>query len=155
MRWAASSPSMPLGNVRGDRVGQGQVHVVAAQEDVLADGQPREDQVARFILDGDQGEVGRSAADVADQDDIAGLHLLAPVLALAGEPGVKRGLRLFEQGDVLEAGLGGRLDRQLARDGVERGGDGQEDFLVLEPLGRRLAGDSRVPGIAKVLEKGG
>ena len=94
---------MPLGSVRGDGVGQGQVHVVAAQEDVLADGQPREDQVAPFVADGDQREVGRSAADVADQDDVADLDLLAPLLALGGEPGVEGGLRLFEQRDVSSA----------------------------------------------------
>ena len=57
----------------GNRVGQGQVHVVAAQQDVLAHGQTREHQVAGFVLDGDQGEVGRPAADVAHQDDVAGL----------------------------------------------------------------------------------
>ena len=144
-----------FGQRAGDRVGQGQVHVVSAQQDVLADGQPREDQVAPFILDGDQGEVGRSAADVADQDDVAGLHLLAPFFALAGKPGVKRSLRLFEQRDILEPGLGGRLDRQLAGTRVERRGDGQEDLLILEPLGGRLAGLSRVPGVAKMLEKRG
>ena len=109
-------PLHAFGQRAGNRVGQGQVHVVAAQKDVLAHGQPREHQVAAFVFHGDQGEVGRSAADVADQDDVAGLHLLAPLLALVSEPGVERSLRLFEQRDILETGLGGRLDGQLARD---------------------------------------
>ncbi len=67
----------------GDRIRQRQVHVVSAQQDVLADGQPRENQVAPFILHRDQREVGRSAANVAHQDVVARLHLLAPLLALA------------------------------------------------------------------------
>ena len=71
---------MPLGRVRGDRVGQGQVHVVAAQQDVLADGQARQREVARVVVDGDQREVGRAAADVAhEQDDVAGLDLPAAI----------------------------------------------------------------------------
>ena len=35
-------PSMPFGQRGGDGVGQGQVHVVAAEQDVLADGQARQ-----------------------------------------------------------------------------------------------------------------
>ncbi len=92
-----------LGQGRGDGVGQRQVHVVAAEQDVLADGQARQGQVAPFVGDGDQGEVGRPAADVADQDDVADLDLLAPSVALGGQPGVERGLRLLEQRDVLRA----------------------------------------------------
>ena len=37
---------MPLGQGRGDGVGQGEVHVVAAEQDVLADGQAGQDEVA-------------------------------------------------------------------------------------------------------------
>ncbi len=96
-RWPASSPSIPWGKRGGHGIGQRQVHVVAAQQDVLADGQARQGQVAPFVGHGDQGEVGRPAADVADQDDVADLDLLAPFLALDGEPGVKGGLRLLEE----------------------------------------------------------
>ena len=144
----------PLGQGRGHGIGQRQVHVVAAQQDVLADGQARQGQVAPFVGHGDQGEVGRAAADVANQDDVADLDLLPPFLALDGQPGVERGLRLLEERDVLQPGLGGRFHGQLARDRVERGRDRQEDFLVLEPVGGGLAGDSRVPGVAQVLEIG-
>ena len=153
-RWAASSPSMPLGQRRGDGVGQGEVHVVAAEQDVLADGQPGQGEVAPLVGHGDQGEVGRAAADVADQEDVADLDLLPPLVALRGEPGVEGGLRLLEQRDLLRARPPRGLDGQLAGDGVERGGDGQEDVLVLEPVGGRLAGDPVVPGVAQVGEVG-
>ena len=36
------------------------------------------DEVAGLLADGDQREVGGAAADVADQDDVADLDLLAP-----------------------------------------------------------------------------
>ena len=72
--------------------------------------------------------------------------------ACDGEPGVKGGLGLFEQRDVFESGLRGRLHRQLAGDGVERRRNRQVNLLVLEPIGGRLAGDLRVPGVAEVFE---
>ena len=65
----------PLGQRGGDRVGQRQVHVVAAEQDVLAHGQAGKDQVAPLIGHRDQGEVGGAAAHVADQNDIADFEL--------------------------------------------------------------------------------
>ena len=56
-------------------VGQRQVHVVAAQQDVVADRDALERQVALAVVDhGDEGEVGGAAADVADEHDVAGLQ---------------------------------------------------------------------------------
>ena len=85
-----------------------QVHVVAAEQDVLADGHALKRELAVLLGDGDQGEVGRAAADVADEDEVADLDPLAPAVALRVEPGVEGGLRLFEQRDVLEPGGLGR-----------------------------------------------
>ena len=48
-----------------------QVHVVAAEQDVIADRDALERQVAVALADGDQAEVGGAAADVADQDEVA------------------------------------------------------------------------------------
>ncbi len=45
-----------------------EVHVVAAEQDVLADGDALEREFAVLLRDGDQGEVGRAAADVADEE---------------------------------------------------------------------------------------
>ncbi len=71
------------GQVRGHGVGQGEVHVVAAEQDVLADGEAVEGEVAVLLADADQGEVGGAAADVADEDDVADLHSLPPGVAVA------------------------------------------------------------------------
>ena len=48
-----------------------QVHVVAAEQDVLADRDALEREIAVPLADGDQAEVGRAAADVADEHEIA------------------------------------------------------------------------------------
>ena len=85
-------------------MGEGEVHVVAAEEDVIADGDTRELERALLLHRGDGGEVGGASADVDDEDHVAHLEVTAPVLTARGDPGVERGLRLFEQGQVLEAG---------------------------------------------------
>ena len=58
-----------------------EVHVVAAEQDVVADRDAMQFQVAFALDDGDQREVGGAAADVDDEDDVADLHLLAPAAA--------------------------------------------------------------------------
>ncbi len=40
------APSMPLGSVPGDGMGQGEVHVIAAEQDVLADRQAGQCQIS-------------------------------------------------------------------------------------------------------------
>ena len=72
--WAASS--LPAcGQLRLDELGQGEVHVVAAQEQVVADRLAHEAQLA-LLLDGlDEAEVGGAAADIDDQAEIAGPEL--------------------------------------------------------------------------------
>ena len=103
--------------------------------------------------DGDQGEVGGAAADVADEDHgrptLTCLRQPSPLLL---EPRVEGGLRLLEQGHVLEPGRGRRLRGQLARRGVERRRDGQQDFLRFQAQARIVLRDRIVPRIAQVLE---
>ncbi len=60
-------------NRPGDVMGQGQVHVVAADQQMVADGHPLQHQVARLLGHGHQRQVGRAAADVADQQQVAQL----------------------------------------------------------------------------------
>ena len=99
----------PRGEFSGDRVGEGEIDVVAAEQDVLADGHALELQFAVLFGDGDEREVGGAAADIDDEDEIAFVDALPPV-GMALDPGVEGGLRLFEQGEVFEAGgLGGAL----------------------------------------------
>ena len=102
----------------GDDVGQGQVDVVAAEQDVLTHGHAGERQFTAALGDGDEGEVGGAAADIHHQNEVADGDEPAPV-GVALHPGVKRGLRLFEQSDVFEAGLFGGFEGQFARHGVE------------------------------------
>ena len=120
-------------------VGEGEVHVVPAQQDMFAHrdavqfqalGQP-----VRVFRHGDETEVGGAAADVHHQDQVACGHLFGPggnaVLVLRmGDPGVEGGLRLLQQRDVAESCIDRRLVGQGARHLVERGGDGQHDLAV-------------------------
>ena len=62
----------------GHVVGQGQVHVVAADQQVVAHGDPLEHQLALFFATLDQRQVGRAAADVADQQRVAHRQPLPP-----------------------------------------------------------------------------
>ena len=57
-----------LGEGPAHEVGQGEIHVVAADQHVIADGQPSQEQLAGLLADADQGEVGRAAADIADEE---------------------------------------------------------------------------------------
>ena len=91
-----------------DHAGQREIDIVAAEQDVLAHRDAVQRQFAIRFGDGDQGEVGGAAADIDHQDQVAHLDALAPV-GMALDPGVEGGLRLFEQGDVLIAGLLARL----------------------------------------------
>src|SRR5690606_10528749 len=72
--------------------GNGEVHVVAAEKDVLADGHAAEFKLAVMLRHRDQGKVRRPAADVHDQDKIANGHLIAPVRPGSLDPAVKGGL---------------------------------------------------------------
>ena len=126
---------------------QREIDVVAAQQDVLADGDALELQLARLFGDRDEREVGGAAADVDHQDQIAHLHALAPI-GMPLDPGVEGGLRLFEQQQVLVAGLFGGLQRQLACDRVERCRHCHQNFL----LRKRRVGHFRVPSGAQVFQ---
>ena len=64
------------------------------------------------------------------------------------DPGVERGLRFFEQQQVLIAGLLGGLQRELARHRVERCGHGHQHLL----LGERRVRHFRIPGFAQMLQ---
>ncbi len=135
-----------------DDVGEGEVHVVAAEQDVIADGHAGQLQGAVLLERGDGREIGGAAADVDDQDDVADLDLLAPSVAVPLDPGVERGLRLLEQGDVLDARGGRGLDRQLARRGVERCRHGEHNLLLREGHVRIGLGEAVVPRLGEVLE---
>ena len=137
-----------LGGALAHTVRQGEVHVVAAEQDVVADRDPIEDELAAFLAHGDQAEVGGAAADVADQHDVADVHFLAPGVAVRIDPGVERRLRLFQDGDLWQAGIASGLQRQVAGDGVEGCRHGEQDVLLFE----RRVGERGVPCVAHVRE---
>ncbi len=72
---------------------------------------------------------------------------LAPV-GMPLDPGVEGGLGLFEHGEVAEAGCFRGALSQLARDGIEGGGNGDQHFLLVE----RVFGMLLVPGGAQMLQ---
>src|SRR5579863_1804871 len=83
--------------------GECQIHVVAAQQNVVADGYAFQYQLPILLRYGDQAEVRCSSSDIADQDQVADLDTFAPAITLALEPGVKGSLGLFKQGDVFQS----------------------------------------------------
>ncbi len=98
--------------------GYREVHVVAAQKQVLADGDALELQLARFLRNRNQRQVRGPAPDVDNQDQIAGFDSLPPIW-IAVNPGVERRLRFFEDRDLgIPGGFCGAL-RQLAGRGIE------------------------------------
>ena len=146
-RCCSASSGLPESTRCAER-GEREVHVVAAEQDVIADRDALEREVAAVVANLDQREVGRAAADVAHEHDVAGLQILAPRLAARREVRVERGLRLLEQRDLVEAGLARRDDRQLARDRIEARGHGDEHLLLVG----RLVGIRVVPRRAQVRE---
>ena len=113
-------------------VGQGQVHVVAAQHQVLAHGRAREQGQAAVGrgVDPDQGQVGGAAAHVHHQHQAAVGQLCGQLRALQQQPVVEGGLGFFEQLHLRQASQLRGLQRQRARALVERGGHRQHHALL-------------------------
>ena len=86
------------------QTGQREIHVVAAEQDVLADSDALERELTLPLRYRDQAEVRGSAADIADQHQIADLDPAPPLVAKRVQPGIERRLRFFEQRDAFEAG---------------------------------------------------
>ena len=108
---------------------QRQVHVVAAQQDVVPNGDAFQRQFAVLFGNHNEAEIRGAAADVAHQHQVADLDSAAPVITLAFQPRVKGGLRLFQQRDLLITGLFGGAPGQLACLFVERSGHREQHVL--------------------------
>ena len=130
-----------------------QVHVVAAEQDVLAYGHALQVQIAVLLRHLDQTEVGGAAAHVADQDRLADLHLLTPVALVGRQPGVERGLRLFQQRESVQPRHLRRLHGQFAGNGVEGGRHGQVDGLPLQPGRWVVLRHLIVPGVTQMCKE--
>jgi hypothetical protein len=110
-----------------DTAGEREVHVVAAEQQVIADGGALVRPRAPGLAHRDQREVRRAAADVEHQHRVPRRQLLLAV----GEPRVERRLRLLEQRRA-EPFAQRRLEGQLARHFVERRRNAQDEILVRE-----------------------
>ena len=92
--------------------GECEIEIVAAEHQVFADCDAMELHAALFAAPhANQRKVGRAAADVANQDLLSRFHAFLPVLRVLVDPGVKRGLRFFDQDDTRQAGASGGFDR--------------------------------------------
>ena len=84
-----------LGDPALDDRGEREIEVVAAEEQVIADRHAFERRRARLDADPDQAEVGRAAADVADERNLVVFERDRP--PLFGHPRVERGDRFLQQ----------------------------------------------------------
>ena len=109
-----------------------EIHVVATEQNVIADCDTLQRKVAGVLSDQDQTEIGRPPADVAHEEQIAHAKFLAPEVARTRDPRIAGGLRLLEQSDARKTGLGRGAKRQLAGLFVERCRNGDEDLLSIK-----------------------
>jgi hypothetical protein len=77
-------------------MGQRHVHVVPADQGVRAHGNPLEFQGTIRFVHTNQGEIGRAATHVANQQGIAHAEVSAPLFATVRQPGVQSSLRFFQ-----------------------------------------------------------
>src|SRR5215468_5190385 len=120
-------------------VGESEVHVVAAEKNMIPDGNTCELQIAVLFGYRDQGEISRTAADIDHKNDVSHFDLFSERVTHALDPGIKRRLRLFEQSHIMESGLFRSLCGQFARSRIERRGDREDDLLGIETaLSRHL-----------------
>ena len=119
---------------------------------MFADRQAMQLQHAVLLGRADQRQIGRAAADVADQQPITDGQLLAPGIALVIQPRVDSRLRFFQQDEIRRnPSRDRRLARQLASTRVKRRRYRQHDLL----LGQRCVGMGIVPGGNQMFQSSG
>ncbi len=128
---------------------QGEVHVVAPEQDVVPHGHAGQREIAGGFRDRDEAEVGGAAPDVAHEHEVADADPLAPPIAHVIEPRVEGRLRLFEEPHRRETRLRGRLHGQFPCRLIEGGRHGHQDFLVAE---RDRPAVTMGPGVREVAQ---
>src|ERR1022692_2153886 len=123
-----------------------QVHIVATQQNVIADCYPLERQIAALFRDRNQAEIRRASTNVAYQNQIADLDSLAPTIALGLEPSVKRSLRFLQKGHVLQTCFFWGAQGQFTSLFIERSGHGKQHVL----LAQGLLGMAAIPDSAQI-----
>ncbi len=86
-----------LRQTRLDPMREREVHVVAAEHQMVAHADAREFRLTVAHAHFDQREVGGAAADVADQHELCVSQLGCKAFAMMKQPVVERGLRFFQQ----------------------------------------------------------
>jgi hypothetical protein len=120
-----------LGELARHEVGQREIHVVAADQQMFADRQARKRQLASLLGHAYERQVGRAAAHIAHQQRLAHLQEPPPPLAHRRQPGIHGRLRLFEQDQPRrQSSRQGRFARQFTGRRVERRGHGQHHLLL-------------------------
>src|SRR5690242_14262395 len=136
---------------------KGEVDIVAAQQDMFTDSDPRDvgNATRSASTQLEQAEVRSAAADIDDQDVARpGIVQFLPQRssqAVLFEPAIERCLWLFEQPHrTWEPSFLCRGQCQPLRCGVERGGNRDGDFLIVESVA--ITGESTVPGTPKIVQ---
>ena len=146
-----AEPVFAAGEPRFEQPCQREVHVVAAQHEVIAD--PDAGQLGHAVAHRhpDQGQVGGAAADVADHQQPGAGERLGKRVAVAMQPVVHRRLGLLEQAHPRQAGQACGLQGERPGALIEGSRHGQHDLLVLE---RRIR-ETPQPGCAHMGEIAG
>ena len=114
---------------------------------MIADGDAVKLHLAAFTTTNpDQREVGRAAADIADENLLTRFDKLVPLVSMGIDPGIEGRLWFFDQHHSRQAGQGGRLDGQLPCHFIKRRGQREHEIL----LGQRILREAGVPGCAGV-----
>ena len=111
---------------------QGQIHVVATQHQVAANPDTGQLGLAIDLLNLDQAQVGRATAHIAHQHQPAGLQLGGQAGLVTQQPVVKDRLRLLQQTQFGQPGIGCCQQRQAARTFVKRGRHREHQVLQIQ-----------------------
>src|SRR5580693_9122286 len=133
----------------------GKIDIVAPQKEVIAYGDAFDTRKRRFGSGSNfkKSEVGGAAANVDDEHVMsAGLRKVGrygDCVTATFQPPVKRGLRFFQQTDVVgKIGLARSVQGEPLRRCVKRGRNGDRNLLVIE--WQSLSGKPGVPRRAQV-----
>src|SRR6185503_20515397 len=107
-----------LGKILCDMVREGGVDIIAPEQNMIADGNATQGDLARVFFYRDQCEISSAPADVDHQDQIPNSDPLPPIWVVRN-PCVERSLRLFEEDHVVILCLFSCFKCQIARHGVK------------------------------------
>ena len=112
-----------------DHAGQCGVHVVAAQHQMIADGDASEKRAVGRNTDLDEREIGRATANIDDEHEPYIFQGIGEVVAMARGEIVESGLGFLDQRELFQPGLLSGADGQRAGGFVKRGRDSNDNLL--------------------------